>query len=249
MSVKSADRGLKLFELFASKQEPLSVSQIATSMDIPQSSASMLVQSMVDLGYLERNVEDRTYYPTFRIALLGTWIRRRHKRTGRLPRFVAELAKETGETVVLATKNGISAQYVMVQLGPDPLRLHVESGVKRPLVCCAPGWALLSFLPDREINKIIRKTRAETDNDYWRQTAEQAAGQIKLAQKNGWVMSDGQTTPGASSVAILLPAAAARIPVAISVGGPSERIHSNKDHILECLREVSSRVNNIDSEL
>ena len=243
MPVKSADRSLKLFELFAAKQIPLSIADISSSMQIPQSSASMLVKSMVDLGYLEHDVRARTYYPTFRIALLGTWMRRRHKRTGGLPRLASKLAEETGETVILAIRNGIFAQYAMVQFGPDPLRLHVESGVKRPLACAASGWALLSFETDREVDKIIRKTQAEAEQPYWRTTAEQARERIAFIRQNGWVMSEGQTTPGAGSIAMLLPAAAARIPISIAVGGPTERIEANQVLIRDALERVSAQVN------
>ena len=127
MPVKSANRSLAMFELFAARQTPLSISDISQEMSIPQSSASMLVKSLVELGYLEHDRTARTYYPTFRIALLGTWMRRRHEKTGRLPRLASKVAEATGETVVLAMRNGIFAQYALVQLGADPLRLHVES--------------------------------------------------------------------------------------------------------------------------
>lgn len=72
-----------MFELFAAEQRPLSISEISTEMEMPQSSTSMLIKSLVEFGYLEHVPIARTGYPTFRIALLGTWMRRRHERTGR----------------------------------------------------------------------------------------------------------------------------------------------------------------------
>lgn len=243
MIVKSANRSLQLFELFAAEQNPLSITEIATKMEAPQSSTSMLVRSLLDLGYLEHDAQARTYYPTFRIALLGTWMRRRHERTGRLPKLASELAEVTGETVVLAMRNGIFAQYVYVQIGPDPLRLHVESGMQRPLACCASGWALLSFESDREVEKIVRKTQAEGSNELWKKTARQARDRIDHIRNKGWVMSEGQTNPGAGSIAVLLPAAAGRTPISIAVGGPIERIKANHDLILDSLNQMSARVN------
>ena len=243
MPVKSADRTLKLFELFAAEQRPLSISEIARQMGLPQSSTSMLTRSLSELGYLEHDAQARTYYPTLRIALLGTWMRRRHERTGRLPRLASKLAEETGETVVLAMRNGIYAQYAYVQIGPDPLRLHVESGMQRPLACCSSGWALLSFESDTEVAKIIRRTQAEGASALWRETASEAADQIAHVRKHGWVRSEGQTSIGAGAIAMLLPAAAGRMPMSIAVGGPIERIRANHDLILDRLSAMAARVN------
>ncbi len=243
MSVKSADRTLKLFELFAAEQKPLTISEIARNMDLPQSSTSMITKSLTELGYLEHDTRARTYYPTFRIALLGTWMRRRHERTGRLPQLASKLAEETGETVVLAMRNGIFAQYAYVQIGPDPLRLHVESGMQRPLACCSSGWALLSFEADSEVDKIIRRTQAESATAHWRETAGEAVDHIAHVRKHGWVRSEGHTSVGAGAIAMLLPAAAGRTPMSIAVGGPIERIKANHDLILDRLDAMTARVN------
>jgi len=243
MAVKSADRVLRLFELFATEQKPLSVGEIAAGMSIPQSSTSMLLKSLIELGYIEHDDQHRSYYPTFRIALLGTWMRRKHEKTGRLPKLASKVAELTGETVILAMRNGIFAQYVLVQPGPDPLRLHVESGMQRPLACCASGWALLSYEQDREIEKIIRRTQAEAPNALWRETAEQAVEHIKAIQQKGYVMSRGQTTKGAGSIAMLLPAEAGRTALSVAVGGPIDRIEANRDFIIESLKSLSAQVN------
>ena len=241
-TVKSADRTLLLFELFARKQKPLTVTQISQAMDLPQSSTSMLVQSLLRLGYLEQDTEERTYYPTLRIAFLGTWLRRRHEHSGKLPLLASEVAEETGESVILSMRNGIHAQYLLAQSGQDPLRLHVESGMLRPLACCACGWALLSLDSDNEIGKIVRRTKAEFSHPTWLKTADEAPAKVAQFRKQRYIMSDGQTTPGASSIAVLLPPSVGRVPIAVAVGGPTERIVDKKRSILSSLSEMSRNV-------
>ena len=56
-------------------------------------------------------------------------------------------------------------------------------------------------------------------------------------------MSEGQTTKGAGSIAILLPASAGRSPLSAAVGGPIERIKANKVQILDSLKDMSAQVN------
>src|SRR5258705_11049422 len=73
-SIKSAERTLRLFELFSRRQERLTVSDVARGLDIPQPSASMLLTNLAALGYLEYDRFDRSYAPTIRVVLLGSWI-------------------------------------------------------------------------------------------------------------------------------------------------------------------------------
>jgi len=73
-SIKSAERTLRLFELFSRRQERLTVGEIARGLAIPQPSASMLLTNLTGLGYLEYDRFDRTYAPTIRVVLLGSWL-------------------------------------------------------------------------------------------------------------------------------------------------------------------------------
>ncbi|MEM9725171.1 MAG: IclR family transcriptional regulator [Pseudomonadota bacterium] len=237
-SIKSAERTLFLFELFAGAQQPMTVSEISARMQMPQSSTSVLLKALLQLGYLEYDAAARTYFPSLRIALLGTWLRRRRERSGRLPPLLSALAQSTGASAMLAMRNGVDAQYIMAQFGDDPLRLHVESGLRRPLACCATGWALLSRESDREIGKIIRRTQAEAARPLWRKTAARAVEEIALVRRRGYALSHGETTPGASAVAMLLPNIDEHHAFAVAVGGPIARIEERLDRILEALERL-----------
>ena len=237
--IKSAERTLLLFEMFAAEQQRMTVSQIADGMSMPQSSTSVLLKSLVSLGYLDYDKRRRTYYPTLRIALLGTWIRRRHRRSGQIPQLLARVAKRTGESAVLAMRNGIYAQYALAQHGRDPLRLHIESGMRRPLACCSAGWALLSFDRDEDIGRIIRRTQAEAPNELWRKTAYKALDHVKHVRERGYAISNGETASGDGAISILLPALANQPPLAAGVGGPINRIREKQEIILESLYDLA----------
>ena len=70
MNVKSAARVLEILEYFDCVQRAASVNEIAATLGYPLSSTSMLLQSLVDRGYLAQG-EKRVYRLTPRVKLLG----------------------------------------------------------------------------------------------------------------------------------------------------------------------------------
>lgn len=69
-TVKSAVRTLQVFEFLAQRSAPATISQIASSLRFPQSSTSMLMMCLVNLGYVLYDRRDRTYRPSSKLAQL-----------------------------------------------------------------------------------------------------------------------------------------------------------------------------------
>src|SRR3954470_13189257 len=104
--VKSARRVFDILELFAARQQALSVVDVARALDYPQSSASALMRTMTELGYLHYEPGARVYQPTARLPLLVGWIGQRLFREGRVVEIMNELSRVTGETILLGAENG-----------------------------------------------------------------------------------------------------------------------------------------------
>ncbi len=241
--IKSARRTLEVFEMFATVQKPLSVTAIAKRMSMPQSSTSELLQSLVTLGYLDHDVQARTYYPTLRIGILSTWMYQRHEQFGDIPAQMSEVAEATGENVLLAMRNGINSQYVLGQLSGRPNEFCVENGELKPLTSCASGWALLAYESDQEIGKIVRRVQAEAECELHRRTASCALEGVKRFRERGYAMSRGHSKEGVSGVAIRLRQPGSRTQLALSVSGPIERIEKKKTEILNALCAFNSKLN------
>ncbi|HEX7943640.1 MAG TPA: helix-turn-helix domain-containing protein, partial [Phenylobacterium sp.] len=75
--IKSAERTIALFELFSREQQPFTVSHVARRLGVPQPSISMLLRNLREMGYLEYEPTSRTFTPSIRVALLGSWIDQR----------------------------------------------------------------------------------------------------------------------------------------------------------------------------
>ena len=66
--IKSAQRVLAILEYFKERQRSATVGDIAGALRLPQSSVSMLVKSLVSLGYLEHGEKSRLLRPSYRVA-------------------------------------------------------------------------------------------------------------------------------------------------------------------------------------
>ena len=238
--VKSAARVIALFEYFAERQTPATIAELTRNLGIPQASMTMLARNLVDLGYLIHDPRSRSYFPSMRLPLLGSWMQRRFPQTGRLPKLLQRLSAESGQSVVLAMRNGINARYLLVQQASSPLAMAVRSGFVVPLACSATGWVLLMKESDREISKIIRRTQVETHVELWRKTAVNAAENIKTTRENGFAVTRGETERGRSAIAIPISGIDNKsVRLTIAIGGDQKVMEQNEQVFLSMLRATA----------
>src|SRR5271167_2977109 len=112
--IKSAGRVLQILEYFDDIQRRAGVHEICTASSYPQSSTSMMLRSMVAMGYLHYSRFDRTYLPTSRVSLLGSWLDRSVVKQGYLHHLLERLNAKTGNLVVLAARNQLHAHYIHI---------------------------------------------------------------------------------------------------------------------------------------
>ncbi len=161
--VKSAGRVIQILEFFDGVQREASVTEISRALNYPQSSTSVLLRSLVSMGYLLHDRYRRTYLPTRRVSLLGNWVDPAIIQQGKLLGLVDELARQSGQTVVMAAANGLNAQYIYVTRD-EPLAeagACVAIGSLRPIATTAVGRALLSTFEDEDIVRLLRRFNAE----------------------------------------------------------------------------------------
>lgn len=165
--VKSAGRALQILEFFDEVQREACVTEICRSLRYPQSSTSVLLRSLVAMGYLQRDRYKRTYFPTRRVSLLGNWVDPALVQHGALLDIAEELARASLQTVVMATANGLHAQYIYKfrsGLASGEAQ-SLSIGTLRPIASTAVGRALLSSYDDNHVAKVLRRINAERPAD------------------------------------------------------------------------------------
>jgi len=238
--VKSAARVLQIFELFDEMRVPLKVGEIAEKLDYPQSSTSVLLRSLVHTGYADYDPANRTYLPTARVGLLGSWCIGGPFRTTAIAQLVDQLSRVTGQTVVLAGRNGMYAQYIHVVQATQPLRMHVPIGALRPLVWSTAGFVLMQDTREDDIRALVRRTNAEAVKPQRTISVVDVLARVEQARRQGYGFSRALVTPGTGMICVRLPGAGSgsRHPLAICVSGWVETMERDEKTIVRLIREA-----------
>lgn len=239
-AVKSARRVFEVLEHFARERRPLSLKEIAGQLGYPASSASVLLKSIVALGYLDYDRAHRAYFPTMRITALGGWVHKALFGAGDVSDLMQHLRAVTDETVILAAQSDLHAQYVHVVGGAESLQVTAPPGARRPLAKSGMGWLLLSTRTDKEIEALRRRINAEPDQQP-KLTKAELIERVNAARGLGHVFSKHTVSEGVGVIASLLPRGTFQRAFAIGVAGPVWRLEQKEAMILREIRDGVAR--------
>ncbi len=242
-SVKSAGRVLRVLEFFDEIQRDARVAEVAEQLSIPQSSTSILLNCLVDLGYMDYLPESRSFLPSPRVTLLGTWLDKGPVRNGSLIRMLEEISHRTGDTIIIAARSGIFSQYIHVLQARSAMRFHVPPGSRRLVVWSATGFALLTRSSDNEIRALCTRTNAEATPAQPRVQISKVLENVQKTRRDGYFFSTGLVTPGAGSIAVPLPDGidTRNRALAVAVSGVLSDIARREKEIVALLNEVVQR--------
>jgi len=239
--VKSAGRVVKILELFDVLRREAPVSEVSTLLGLPQSSTSVLLRSMVMMGYLNFNPKTRAFSPTTRVALLGNWVNGSMISDGLLMRLLHRVNARSGQAVVVAVRNRIWSEYIHVVQSTNPVRLFVVKGSRRPLIRSGTGLMLLADLPDSDIKRIAMRTNAEADAGETRSCIATLMDQVSAVRRQGWACTLDTITKGGGMIAMRLPRVDDEEPLVVGLPGVTNDLRDNCHQYLDILREETAR--------
>ncbi|MFI8479860.1 IclR family transcriptional regulator [Pseudomonas sp. NPDC078700] len=149
-AISSPDRSLRallLLEAIALADVPLSLAQLSHRLDTPKATLLRMVQAMERLGFLLREVDEKTYLLGPRATQLGLRLLRNDVVMQRHRLILESLVRTLGETCNLTALDGAQVIYIDRVETHEPLRLHVEPGKHVPLHCTASGKLFMAEMP------------------------------------------------------------------------------------------------------
>lgn len=240
-TVKSALRTFEILELFKSIRRPMKVNEIYQALSYPQSSTTYLLKSMVSMGYVNYNREDRTYLPTVRVSSLGNWLSGFIYSEITYQESVKELQRLTDETVALASQNDLFIQYILLVAPSHEHKLPPPQGAMRAMVDSTSGLALMSKMSDEAIDKICRYTNYYQLLDR-RVEFEDVLKQVNHVRSKGFVIMRSGESDELASIAMPLGKTIHNLPLSLGVGGYADRILDARQDIVKHLRTIVKKI-------
>lgn len=183
------------------------------------------------LGYLHYEAHARTYITSGRVVLLGSWMNSDFFGEGAIISMMKDLGEQTGDTVVLAVRNGLHIQYIHVIRATSPAPLHMTLGTVRPLAASGAGFALLSTMTDTEVTRLVMRINAEAPEEQplvkFCDLLEQLAG----VRKRGMPLLATWSQAEAAIIAAPLPRIGAQQRMILGVGGISEVMRGRAEEL------------------
>jgi DNA-binding IclR family transcriptional regulator len=240
-AVKSAARSLQVLELFELLKRPASLMEIAGALGYPASSTSMLVRTLCQMGYLNRDPATQRFAPTMRLALMGGWIRAEGADGHALAALVADAQHATGLSAVLSTRHGLDVQYIYVdRVTPRGFSSrNPNSGTLRPICHCAAGLMMLAEESDERVALIARNASALRGR---RIPLDELMAKLAAARREGYAWQFGANRSDVGDVAV-------RVPVddpfgqalVLSVGAAAQQVREEHAVLGRKLRNLTQR--------
>ncbi|GAA3404482.1 IclR family transcriptional regulator [Paenibacillus hodogayensis] len=222
-TVKSADRVLDIFELFAERHDPINLTELSRELDMPASSAHKLLQNLLARGYLESDKQGKTFRLGHKLFEIGSKYAQRTDLSGEFQLAAQKMIDELNESVFLTIRNGEMALYIAEKQSTHPVRFVSHLGMQLPLHATAMGKVLLSGMSDDEIGKLypdglLGKLTDTTITDF-----AELMRQIRQIRVDGIGFSAGESVHGIRCVAAPIFGAQGQISSSLGISMPESR--------------------------
>ena len=149
-------RLLAALEFIARAREPVTAADLASGLAMPRATAYRLFARLEQEGVVVPEPGGRGFAAGERLSDMALAALGNATRNGARHRVLEGLVDAVGETCNLTTLVGGDVVYLDRVETHWPLRMHLSRGSRVPAHCTATGKLLLSLLPAREMEAIVR---------------------------------------------------------------------------------------------
>jgi len=245
--VKSADRVLDIFELFTGEKDSYNLTEISKSLNMPPSSTYVILQNMLNRGYLETDRSGKQFRIGYKLFTIRSGYMRSTSLTGEFNQVAEKIVADLNETVSLAIKAGDHLLYIGEKASNHALRFTPNMGTTLPLHATASGKVMLADFTLEELRALYPSDRLEKMTDKTISSFPELLMELDRVRKQGFGYNMGETVAGVHCVAGPVVDADGRAAASISISIPVvritdgvwERVH---DWIRRACEELSVKV-------
>lgn len=222
--VKSADRVLDIFELYAGDKDSFSLTEIVKELKTPPSSTYLLLQNMLERGYLQTDKTGKQFQLGNKLFTIRNKRLNGNNLNEQFQLLADKLFDELNETVNLSVRHGDKLLYIGEKSSTRSLRFTPITGDMRQLHATASGKVLLAGLSLEELREIYPNDTLEQVTDKTISSVSELLRELEQVRQDGFGYNRGETVEGVQCVAGAVYDHERKVIAAISVSIPDVRI-------------------------
>jgi DNA-binding IclR family transcriptional regulator len=240
MTVRTADRTLDIFESFAHRQRPITVSDLARELSLPTSTCFALVRTLVDRGFLYYLRPRGAFYPTRRLSMVADAIAHHDPIAQHIRPLLEALRDATGETVILGKLQGLGVVYLEIIESRHAVRYTMTVGSVRALHASSIGKAIVSAMEDEPRERLLSQLKYPKLTEHTIRSRAQYVRSLKEGLARGYWTNVGESSPDVMGVA--LPVRIFGDLYGINLVGPQSRFDRNLKSYVDALKATIRKV-------
>ena len=236
-------RLLLLLEEVAKVGVPVTPSVVNESLGLPKPTIHRLFATAEAEGFLQRDIDGRSYSPGRRMRLLSiNTLSSERIRTVRLA-VLKSLAVKVGETCNLAIPEREGMFYLDRVETHWPLRIQLPVGTQVPFHCTASGKMYLSTLRPDYLERFLKNHTLDPQTDRTITSPAKLQTELVKTRERGYATDDEEFMPGMTAIAVPILDNRGRLLSTLSIHAPEQRRHlPDLVAYLEPLREAADEL-------
>jgi DNA-binding IclR family transcriptional regulator len=200
-SVKSLEKAIDLIRLFSKRQPTLALPEIATALNIPESTVYRLLRTLQKKQVIVRDSATRKYTLDASLLRIEAVIRSRLSINRAALPHLQKLATQSAETAHFHLLQGHQITLVEAVSSPNIMRFALDIGTIQPLYAGAGGRAILAFLSDSLFDECVRLHGFQKFTPYTVTDPQKIRQLLLEVRSRGFAITSQQTVVGAMAVA------------------------------------------------
>lgn len=241
-------RTLDALLILSKESEGLSVSELATKLDIPNSSTHRILTCLKENHFVSQSDETKRYRISYKVLALASNIKKESAFTEAARPFMKELADKINKTVTLCimeSDNIVCLDYIESQ---DTGMFFVKIGFTMPPHATSAGKAMLAYLPIEKVKQIYFKNHDIQLTNYTKTNYTDFIRELETVQLQGYAISDEELQLGVQGIACPIFDYDRNVVGSVSftaIKADNCLTAQNTDLLKECARKISNSIGGV----
>jgi DNA-binding IclR family transcriptional regulator len=220
--VNTVVKSIQILETLASTPN-LGISELSRLLDMPKSSVHGILETLAATMMVEKSDQTGKFHLGVKLVELGNRAQLELDICRIAKPFLQGLNVEFDETVHLTVLDHDEVLYVDCVESRRRLRTYSVIGVRAPLYCTSVGKAILAFLDDAEIQRIVRAKGLLRITDHTITSEERLFNEVRSIRQVGYALDNMEHEEHLRCIGAPIRNARGQVFASLSLSGPAER--------------------------